>query len=224
MPRFSPRGVWRAHPRSRGENSTLGTWCPPTRGSSPLTRGKQRSGLRYGAVRGLIPAHAGKTIGEVAEVVADGAHPRSCGENPFSTSMAGRGMGSSPLTRGKRTYQERVMVRAGLIPAHAGKTPPRTGATRPTRAHPRSRGENVGGDPQELPNLGSSPLTRGKPRPRHPEHVPGVAHPRSRGENAAWLDDLGVPPGSSPLTRGKPVDQQAARRTNGLIPAHAGKT
>ncbi len=173
---------------------------------------------------GLIPAHAGKTRSAPPWPVEAWAHPRSRGENAPTRSASWCAPGSSPLTRGKPRRGERPRARQGLIPAHAGKTPPRTGATRPTRAHPRSRGENVGGDPQELPNLGSSPLTRGKPRPRHPEHVPGVAHPRSRGENAAWLDDLGVPPGSSPLTRGKPVDQQAARRTNGLIPAHAGKT
>ena len=153
-----------------------------------------------------------------------GAHPRSRGENLQILVTPLLHPGSSPLTRGKRRADNAPALINGLIPAHAGKTPPASPSRSIMRAHPRSRGENVGGDPQELPNLGSSPLTRGKPRPRHPEHVPGVAHPRSRGENAAWLDDLGVPPGSSPLTRGKPVDQQAARRTNGLIPAHAGKT
>ena len=92
----------------------------------------------------------------------------------------------------------------GLIPAHAGKT--RRESRRPTgsRAHPRSRGENL---PDEIATCqagGSSPLTRGKPLVRvsnqvsdglipahagktHPErthHAPYRAHPRSRGENA----------------------------------------
>ena len=54
--------------------------------------------------------------------------------------------------------------------------------------------------------------------------LPRAAHPRSRGENASGCR---VPPrtgGSSPLTRGKRHPSSRARRTRGLIPAHAGKT
>ena len=50
-----------AHPRAGGEND------PPA--ASIADR------------MWLIPARAGKTIGEVAEVVADAAHPRAGGEN-----------------------------------------------------------------------------------------------------------------------------------------------
>ena len=72
----------RAHPRSRGENPSPSKRSALVQGSSPLTRGKL---ARVGAimrVRGLIPAHAGKTclaglVGAHAE-----AHPRSRGENP----------------------------------------------------------------------------------------------------------------------------------------------
>ena len=76
--------------------------------------------------------------------------------------------GSSPLTRGKLAHDTRTDLTAGLIPAHAGKTDrslPRLGFT---RAHPRSRGENVGEIDTDAARLGSSPLTRGKhhtPRP-----------------------------------------------------------
>ena len=52
-----------AHPRSRGENTTF----EPSRrwgiGSSPLTRGKPNFESTYAELRGLIPAHAGKTPG-----------------------------------------------------------------------------------------------------------------------------------------------------------------
>ena len=53
----------RAHPRSRGENKTSTHGSHPASGSSPLTRGKHclRQPAAQGA--GLIPAHAGKTIG-----------------------------------------------------------------------------------------------------------------------------------------------------------------
>ena len=54
------RDVW-AHPRSRGENvitRVIGIWRG---GSSPLTRGKREQGAARRILRGLIPAHAGKT-------------------------------------------------------------------------------------------------------------------------------------------------------------------
>ena len=116
--------------------------------------------------------------------------------------------------------------------------------TRPTRAHPRSRGENVGQLVPVLSGQGSSPLTRGKPRlmlisrswrgliPAHAGKTwssrkvarPIRAHPRSRGENR----HDGQPPrlghGSSPLTRGKRIGRDGGSRRTGLIPAHAGKT
>ena len=79
--RNSPRGGYRAHPRSRGENEYV-TWLRAAQaGSSPLTRGKRDVGGVRASRRGLIPAHAGKTR-------RYGCHRRSGG-------------GSSPLTRGK---------------------------------------------------------------------------------------------------------------------------
>ena len=53
--------IRRAHPRSRGENSPRPSSLPLKSGSSPLTRGKLRSGLGSAASARLIPAHAGKT-------------------------------------------------------------------------------------------------------------------------------------------------------------------
>ena len=93
-------------------------------------------------------------------------------------------------------------------------------------------------------DYGSSPLTRGKPRrepidcshqgliPAHAGKTGGSAstertqeaHPRSRGENIASLASLSKRRGSSPLTRGKPQEEIDKMFSNGLIPAHAGKT
>ena len=111
--------------------------------------------------------------------------------------------GSSPLTRGKPRYTVGPMGVHGLIPAHAGKTPPWLGVTSWWTAHPRSRGENPKPVTPPEPGWGSSPLTRGKREtfgadaerrgliPAHagktPRHRSGTrrtaAHPRSRGEN-----------------------------------------
>ena len=133
----------RAHPRSRGENEIKRSGLTRTKGSSPLTRGKQGEGLAVDGLRGLIPAHAGKTFHRRNEPRASGAHPRSRGEN-LAGEREAAAWGSSPLTRGKRPRPPLRRRQAGLIPAHAGKTVC-AGIRQPrTRAHPRSRGENGG--------------------------------------------------------------------------------
>ena len=116
--------------------------------------------------------------------------------------------------------------------------------TRPSRAHPRSRGENWRDGGVNVSSRGSSPLTRGKlpdvnslgPHlgliPAHAgktsgrggQTCPPAAHPRSRGENERGRSMVSVQSGSSPLTRGKRPSQRGKPRERRLIPAHAGKT
>ena len=155
-----------------------------------------------------------------------------------------RPAGSSPLTRGKHLRRSDRRDRRRLIPAHAGKTIPQRKSGMHTRAHPRSRGENLLGDVSADIDQGSSPLTRGKPSrrcqrrhrsgliPAHAGKTPqthggsthGWAHPRSRGENNIRTAFRIGPEGSSPLTRGKHQDAAVEMDPAGLIPAHAGKT
>ena len=131
-----------AHPRSRGENSRRPHKRTMLRGSSPLTRGKPGSRPGLAGRRGLIPAHAGKTLTQAPDELEAEAHPRSRGEN-FSAAMSSRCLqGSSPLTRGKRSCLPRTARTRGLIPAHAGKTARGGRVWRSFWAHPRSRGEN----------------------------------------------------------------------------------
>ena len=153
-------------------------------------------------------------------------------------------MGSSPLTRGKRSSARPGNASGGLIPAHAGKTTRDTSLSRWRRAHPRSRGENRGQGDLRPDQGGSSPLTRGKRLVRRsqllipgliPAHagkttsraassLRGGAHPRSRGENSTTPGRRFALTGSSPLTRGKRASGGARRGLRRLIPAHAGKT
>ena len=72
--------MW-AHPRSRGENLSARSCAKPKRGSSPLTRGKLGQAQVPNLVRGLIPAHAGKTLRSRFARTSPTAHPRSRGEN-----------------------------------------------------------------------------------------------------------------------------------------------
>ena len=233
-----------AHPRSRGENAREMTGLTQVQGSSPLTRGKLGEGRGGPGCQRLIPAHAGKTRAWSWCRWSPAAHPRSRGENLGDDDARQGEAGSSPLTRGK--LQGRTCVRRSvrLIPAHAGKTKDVSVIAPTTRAHPRSRGENLATFALGLGVGGSSPLTRGKRHVRPvvgpwggliPAHagktgvgivevVGAGAHPRSRGENIDGQRETAEDWGSSPLTRGKQRLHRAAHHYSGLIPAHAGKT
>ena len=213
-------------------------------GSSPLTRGKHLPRVQNTPWGGLIPAHAGKTLGMVRHRGLSLAHPRSRGENLEKLGGSFETLGSSPLTRGKHRAQARQFQRRGLIPAHAGKTRLHCGLHVFHGAHPRSRGENWMSWGSSRPTPGSSPLTRGKhsgglasrrSRGLIPAHAGKTrratsslsrhrAHPRSRGENIETFGGASSLSGSSPLTRGKPFCLLGRLRRAGLIPAHAGKT
>ena len=151
-----------AHPRSRGENDEFVEGGACGEGSSPLTRGKHNSDCHCVVICGLIPAHAGKTQHQGMGDRRPGAHPRSRGENGRADNESRDLLGSSPLTRGKRTGFIVWGLECGLIPAHAGKTPHHHSDDRFARAHPRSRGENFGDLNVFCGVVGSSPLTRGK--------------------------------------------------------------
>ena len=193
----------RAHPRSRGENWEPMRAARVCTGSSPLTRGKRWWRPPPSRPCGLIPAHAGKTFLVVGGGDTAPAHPRSRGENRRSCLICSMILGSSPLTRGKRSGSGLRGVSVGLIPAHAGKTRYSRRPLQPIGAHPRSRGENPVEHFTAACMAGSSPLTRGKrSRGRSvrlhcgliPAHAGKTgrrpacrprsgAHPRSRGEN-----------------------------------------
>ena len=214
------------------------------RGSSPLARGKRRARLPEGGRFRLIPARAGKTTAASMSASRSSAHPRSRGENRRQPRRTGPRRGSSPLARGKRVFRDLDKHRVGLIPARAGKTPSLRGGCARTRAHPRSRGENIGASVTANGSDGSSPLARGKQGVRlnhvHPSRlIPAragktpagdrrrqrrAAHPRSRGENVTDPRSFRLGPGSSPLARGKPFRPARCGSQSGLIPARAGKT
>ena len=244
-PRLDPTSCnsW-AHPRSRGENLSRRAVQGSEPGSSPLTRGKPDRRRRRPQRTRLIPAHAGKTLPEQRDFPRSRAHPRSRGENVVAETKNFSRAGSSPLTRGKQVRHRRWQRKLGLIPAHAGKTRAMRIDTVPSRAHPRSRGENAIVVGMVREGMGSSPLTRGKPPaaghvvsrggliPAHAGKTPVLvvreieagAHPRSRGENSKSQPAPAAGMGSSPLTRGKHVKDHAGQGLGGLIPAHAGKT
>ena len=153
-------------------------------------------------------------------------------------------LGSSPLARGLPGVRAAGSVPVGIIPAHAGFTPPSTATTVPCRDHPRSRGVYAHRPVDGQMGRGSSPLARGLQSVTlarttvwgiiparagftvvqdHP--TVGVEdHPRSRGVYTPAASATGRLPGSSPLARGLPLSSQPRTWSPGIIPARAGFT
>ena len=145
-----------------GENIPLGTPLDCVQGSSPRVRGKLPNRVHPTDLKGLIPAHAGKTYGCRTRGRRLRAHPRACGENFEATRREVAEKGSSPRMRGKQSRRgPRNRIR-GLIPAHAGKTFSLLGTSPRLRAHPRACGENFEATRREVAEKGSSPRMRGK--------------------------------------------------------------
>ncbi len=153
-------------------------------------------------------------------------------------------MGKGKLARGKRQRRYHVDDRRRPIPAGAGETLSRFGASMVEKAYPRWRGGNLTTAGVTAGDAGLSPLARGKPRrtsakrrtvrpipagagetqgcPRSSEE--SGAYPRWRGGNIKAVLFIVVSPGLSPLARGKPTSSGTAGDTIGPIPAGAGET
>ena len=238
------RGVAWAHPRACGENRVHIDPSGDPWGSSPRVRGKRPPPPPGPPPPGLIPARAGKTLVTIHGPAPQTAHPRACGENRRGWSRRSTGGGSSPRVRGKRLAVDLLVLRPGLIPARAGKTPALGYLASGSRAHPRACGENRQGAPELRGAEGSSPRVRGKRRPaerfrlraglipaRAGKTGRGIggsattrAHPRACGENTDAGASAPASAGSSPRVRGKPRWSWRPRGRRGLIPARAGKT
>ena len=155
------RGVT-AHPRVGGENGLATLARSLSCGSSPRGRGKRRGwGSRCPRPR-LIPAWAGKTDGVGLGWPGLAAHPRVGGENRARLIPSTTTWGSSPRGRGKPRVELYLGGNNRLIPAWAGKTPPRRPPLTSTWAHPRVGGENAVRTSVIIVNTGSSPRGRGK--------------------------------------------------------------
>ena len=213
-------------------------------GSSPLARGTRSRCRRRLARLRLIPACAGNTFGKFPQCRRLEAHPRLRGEHVFLPAPLEIERGSSPLARGTLLPVHAGHVPEGLIPACAGNTPDLPEANGSDGAHPRLRGEHVGGEFGFEVVEGSSPLARGtrgaRGGVRHSFRlIPACAgntwsvvstpaqhsaHPRLRGEHPWNLWAVYKRPGSSPLARGTRRVLTATGVAGGLIPACAGNT
>ena len=197
----------RAHPRAYGENQDRLQGDLMSNGSSPRIRGKPGLVDFSQKLRGLIPAHTGKTYTRYPRLGRHrhGAHPRAYGENAEGVASRFAVAGSSPRIRGKPSFTVGISSTSGLIPAHTGKTACAASAPRKKWAHPRAYGENHLRALSKSSRPGSSPHIRGKHQTRGvmqpmrrltPAHTgktvsawptasAGGAHPRTYGERPA---------------------------------------
>ena len=153
-------------------------------------------------------------------------------------------MGSPPQVRGKLITIKRLLEKARITPAGAGKTHGTVTAAKKPQDHPRRCGENrLAGN--ALPQArGSPPQVRGKP-PATPKSctvfriTPAGAgktsccciasritrdHPRRCGENRCRCLRLQLINGSPPQVRGKRGYSRGNAAILGITPAGAGKT
>ena len=168
------------HPRSRGVYALIlpGSWSP--HGSSPLARGLPAEIVADLSRRGIIPARAGFTSSTRSSTPRAWDHPRSRGVYA-SRRVSPRGVtGSSPLARGLPSVRRSTIIPIRIIPARAGFTRPRRGASESSPDHPRSRGVYHIGCPSTAPYSGSSPLARGLlPRPLTDVRTGGIIPARA---------------------------------------------
>ena len=214
----------RAHPRACGENPTYSTTSASNQGSSPRVRGKRDGARLRPSHAGLIPARAGKTVGQDLRCEEDRAHPRACGENAHPRAVLIFGSGSSPRVRGKPPQCVHQCRTTRLIPARAGKTRSNTWAN-PLRegSSPRVRGKRLTVLVRQLRQR-LIPARAGKTGEPSRTGIVAGAHPRACGENAAGIASVALVQGSSPRVRGKRSSEALHVPRERLIPARAGKT
>ena len=131
------------HPRVCGENSSIVKFCLAKPGSPPRVQGKLNPFYPLECVRGITPAHAGKTVNRSMWSPSAWDHPRACGENSAKEYIVPCCPGSPPRVRGKLCPELLVEVTRGITPACAGKTKRILGRVLGTGDHPRVCGETV---------------------------------------------------------------------------------
>ena len=115
-----PSGRW-DHPRVCGEKSMMSRVLLFMVGSPPRMRGKVKRNKRFQLADGITPAYAGKSGAFLNPAVAQGDHPRVCGEKLKFIAAVFSMWGSPPRMRGKARQPARPHVQPRITPAYAGK-------------------------------------------------------------------------------------------------------
>ena len=165
LPVFSGYIRSQDHPRTCGEKAQRARGLNLILGSPPHMRGKGPLHLLRCRVKGITPAHAGKSRPITWATSWHRDHPRTCGEKMQFNSGIVVNKGSPPHMRGKVTRWPFSMAVTGITPAHAGKSYPWSWQSPPCQDHPRTCGEKGACQPLRLLDGGITPAHAGK-RPR----------------------------------------------------------
>ena len=118
--RSRSRSTATVHPRACGEHNSSSTAMRAAIGSSPRVRGTRGCRTANTGWGRFIPARAGNTDEPAPRVVAEGVHPRACGEHVLGSSNSPYHCGSSPRVRGTPVVRLNGREPVRFIPAHAG--------------------------------------------------------------------------------------------------------
>ena len=180
--------------------------------------------ISWWARTGIIPAHAGNTGRISPRTWMNGDHPRACGEHLPSSRLTLTCMGSSPRMRGTpqlvRGHGAHAVDHPRACGEHSNKP---IIAAEPAGSSPRMRGTRrlVQAGAVEM---GIIPAHAGNTVAHDIARVSAVDHPRACGEHPCFAIPPKTAEGSSPRMRGTPRTRRSRRRTDGIIPAHAGNT
>ena len=232
------------HPRGCGEKVKGKRTRSSQLGSSPRVRGKGEGLDGLGDGRWIIPAGAGKSLGDHSHPSIIQDHPRGCGEKGASSPRERACAGSSPRVRGKDKEARRGGALRRIIPAGAGKSLRATTYKARRWDHPRGCGEKrlalatssmmEGSSPRvrgkasrrdrRSPASGIIPAGAGKRVHRRRDHGRRKDHPRGCGEKRRTCSGLACSAGSSPRVRGKDRGSPHRVPRDRIIPAGAGKS
>ena len=172
-------------------------------GSPPQVRGKPSFTSTCSQPSRITPAGAGKTQDNLYHSRHKRDHPRRCGENELSATVACRMRGSPPQVRGKPLVIVSAINFSGSPPQVRGKLASSSALLRGLRITPAGAGKTIS--------------TAGYENN-------GMDHPRRCGENAPFLRRTVRRPGSPPQVRGKRLPSSQLVTLPRITPAGAGKT
>ena len=234
----------RDHPRACGAHQVVRIIAVRRPGSSPRMRGSLLIPQIIMILAGIIPAHAGLTDFLDSLFDSQWDHPRACGAHDPVIATIAEVLGSSPRMRGSPWRWYFIVIRLGIIPAHAGLTWESRTTNCSSRDHPRACGAHVLALADFESRWGSSPRMRGSQARTHAEHgAPGIIpahagltdniareaafhrdHPRACGAHLDTTASMRRTSGSSPRMRGSRQLLRVAVIESRIIPAHAGLT
>ena len=125
-------------------------------------RGKAFLALTSMCVKGITPAHAGKSNFRCRIYPGIWDHPRTCGEKASFVLVVWSIAGSPPHMRGKVLQFPLCPLPSRITPAHAGKRKASFDPQFMQRDHPRTCGEKTIYVDTYPGTLGSPPHMRGK--------------------------------------------------------------